>query len=277
MGTPTYMAPEQIRSTASADARSDQWSLGVVLYELLAGAPPFMAPSVGELCATILEQTPARIDEIHPEVPAGLADVIARCLEKGPDARHRDVAALAEALLPWGPTRAVAPAERAARILSGVVSGNGLSRKTPPAIAVSASVASRTAAAAPPRSMPRTLLALAGTAVIAAAVVATFARTPMLAESRVTLAHAADPPPAANATTTIDTALAVDTFHVGATSAPPTRTIAAAPNAPVARRPAASTHAATPPTAATNTATSVPPPPPSSVPSWSTSKVELGY
>jgi eukaryotic-like serine/threonine-protein kinase len=142
MGTPSYMAPEQIRSTAAADERSDQWSLGVVLYELLAGAPPFMAPTVNELCAAVLEEHPARLDEIHPVIPAELANVVARCMEKDPTRRFLDVAELAEALLPFAPPRAVACAERARRVLSGVSSP--LSRITPPAMSVSPPVSVRT-------------------------------------------------------------------------------------------------------------------------------------
>ena len=134
MGTPSYMAPEQIRSTAAADERSDQWSLGVVLYELLAGAPPFMAATVNELCAAVLEEEAAPLDEIHPVIPRGLAAVVARTMEKDPARRFTDIAELAEALLPYAPARAVANAERARRILSGVSSG--LSRITPPSIHV---------------------------------------------------------------------------------------------------------------------------------------------
>jgi eukaryotic-like serine/threonine-protein kinase len=272
MGTPTYMAPEQVRSTASADARSDQWSLGVVLYELLAGAPPFMAPSVGELCAAVLEQTPARLDEIHPEIPAPLAEVVARCLEKNPDARHRDVAALAEALLPWAPTRAVAAAERAARVLSGVASGNPLSRSTPPVVAVSASVASRTGPPAPRRPMPRGLLVLAGAAAIAAAAVAISARSTTVAAPRPALAAVSDPPAAIVVdVAAAETSVAVDPFRVAKAGGAPK------PAVVLARHPVATARSASPMANVSSVATSAAPSIAPTATVSAATKIELGY
>ena len=117
LGTPCYMSPEQIRSTASAEARSDQWSLGVVLYELLAGSEAFQAETITEVCAAVLETEPRPLAELRPDLPQALIDVVARCMAKDPEQRFGDVGELAAALLPFAPSRAVASAERASSTL----------------------------------------------------------------------------------------------------------------------------------------------------------------
>jgi serine/threonine-protein kinase len=112
LGTPLYMSPEQIRSSASADGRSDLWSLGIVLYELLTRMPAFQAESVSEVFAAILEQEPLPLRGLRPEVPPGLVEVLDRCLRKDPEERFQNAAELAAALLPFAPARALAVAER---------------------------------------------------------------------------------------------------------------------------------------------------------------------
>ena len=117
IGTPLYMSPEQIRSSASADGRSDLWSLGIVLYELLTGLTAFQAEGVSEVFAAILEQEPLPLRELRPDVPPGLVEVLERCLRKDPDERFQNAAELAEALLPFAPARALAVAERSSSTL----------------------------------------------------------------------------------------------------------------------------------------------------------------
>lgn len=118
LGTPAYMSPEQLRSSKHVDARSDIWSLGVVLYELCTGARPFSASSFSELVLKVAMEAPA---SLPAQVPAELAAVVLRCLCKEPGERFASVAELVCALAPFARTPAVAQSavERATRILSG--------------------------------------------------------------------------------------------------------------------------------------------------------------
>jgi len=122
MGTPAYMSPEQLRGD-EVDTRSDLWSLGVCLYELLTVTPPFQAESVAEVCAAVLQATPPAIRELRPEVPEALAHVVMRCLSKEPGGRYPTVAELAEALDPFVPDGTTRAGDRIRRVQSADVSG----------------------------------------------------------------------------------------------------------------------------------------------------------
>jgi serine/threonine-protein kinase len=119
MGSPTYMSPEQMRASRDVDPRADIWALGVILYELLAGQPPFMGSTMPELCASILKDAPEPLRNLRPDVPEEVETAIMRCLEKNPAARFSNVAELTAALVDFAPKRARISAERTARVLRG--------------------------------------------------------------------------------------------------------------------------------------------------------------
>ncbi|HEX3697975.1 MAG TPA: protein kinase [Polyangia bacterium] len=117
LGSPPYMSPEQVRSTRSADARSDIWSLGVVLYELLTSRRAFNAESLPAIYVAILDQNPQPPRVYRTEIPPALDAIVMRCLQKSPALRYPDVAALAAALSPFGPPGSSQSVERIAHML----------------------------------------------------------------------------------------------------------------------------------------------------------------
>jgi serine/threonine-protein kinase len=126
MGSPCYMSPEQLRSTASVDHRTDIWSLGATLYELLAGRTAYdSAKTLPELIAAILDTAAPPLAELPPYVPPPLAAIVARCMEKERDKRFGSTADLAVALLPFAPKRARTAVERAMAMSQSA----GMSRK----------------------------------------------------------------------------------------------------------------------------------------------------
>jgi len=97
LGTPAYMSPEQMRSARLVDWRSDIWSLGSVLYELLEGRRPFEADSFSEMCVKVAVDAPAPM----VNTPIELQPVILKCLAKSPDQRYATMAELGHALVPF--------------------------------------------------------------------------------------------------------------------------------------------------------------------------------
>jgi serine/threonine-protein kinase len=105
MGSPRYMAPEHMLGAGRADPRSDVWSLGVVLYELITGRAPFEAEQLHELFAQVLHAAPPPPSAMRDDIPEVLEAVVLRCLDKSPAERFDDAAALAAALAPFVWTR----------------------------------------------------------------------------------------------------------------------------------------------------------------------------
>lgn len=97
LGSPAFLSPEQIKDPNAAGARADLWALGVILHQAATGLLPFEAESVSGLLVAVVYDEP----KIDDALPAGLAQIIARCLSKDPEERPADVGELAEALAPF--------------------------------------------------------------------------------------------------------------------------------------------------------------------------------
>ena len=193
-GTPLYLSPEQLRSTAEVDGRSDIWSIGMVLYELLTGTRAFAAATITESCAAILQGQPRPLAEARPDIPGGFVKITERCLRKDPAQRFQNVAELAAALTRYAPTRARASAERATEALrrAGTIDESALSlatvfsSKPPPNESLTPASSKPTSSLRPGRvaSITSTLIAsvpappLGASAALAAAAASAAATTP---------------------------------------------------------------------------------------------------
>jgi serine/threonine-protein kinase len=99
LGTPAYWCPEQIMGKPQ-DARSDIFSLGVLMYEMVTGKRPFDADSLQGICSRVLSSTPLPPSHANPSVPAAFNEIVASCLAKDPVQRCASAAMLAEQLYP---------------------------------------------------------------------------------------------------------------------------------------------------------------------------------
>jgi serine/threonine protein kinase len=113
LGSPLYMAPEQMRSSRDVDARADVWAMGVVLFQLLTQRWPFEADTMPELCLKVVTEPPTSLAAFRPDAPPGLVAMIARCVEKDASKRFANAAELAAALADFAPAESRILAERA--------------------------------------------------------------------------------------------------------------------------------------------------------------------
>lgn len=115
LGSPLYMSPEQLRGAHGVDARTDIWSLGVVMYQLLTGRVPFNGSAITELTLRIAQDAPRAVQELRSDVPPNLAKVVYRCLAKDPAERFPSAYDLAVALEPFSHTQS--PTQRSSRVM----------------------------------------------------------------------------------------------------------------------------------------------------------------
>jgi serine/threonine protein kinase len=116
LGTPMYMSPEQIRSSRNVDERTDVWSLGVILFELLTGRMPFHGESSTAVAAAIVADPCLRLRDILLDAPPELDLTVYKALEKDPKERYESVASFAAALTPF--VDATVPRRRALSLAS---------------------------------------------------------------------------------------------------------------------------------------------------------------
>jgi serine/threonine-protein kinase len=117
MGSPRYMSPEQIQTPRSVDLRTDVWSMGVVLWELLTARPVWPGASLADLCTAILSAPTPPLRAVRPDAPDELARAIEACLAKDRDRRFPNLASLAEALAPIAPQRSRVSIDRIRRVM----------------------------------------------------------------------------------------------------------------------------------------------------------------
>jgi serine/threonine protein kinase len=124
MGSPAYMAPEQMQSSRDVDQRADVWSLGVVLYQLVVGKLPFQGDSLPILCMHVVNDAPKPMGAIRGDLPEGFEAAVMRCLCKEPVDRYADVGAMAAALAPFGPAGATTSVSRIQIVLRRARAGS---------------------------------------------------------------------------------------------------------------------------------------------------------
>ncbi|MEC7521210.1 MAG: serine/threonine-protein kinase [Myxococcota bacterium] len=109
LGTPAYMAPEQLQDTRSVDHRADLYAVAAILFETLTGQLPYASESFADLMARVQGREPVRLDRVLPQAPRALVELIDRGLMPDPRARFRDASEMADALRRAG--GAVTPTE----------------------------------------------------------------------------------------------------------------------------------------------------------------------
>jgi eukaryotic-like serine/threonine-protein kinase len=170
LGSPLYMSPEQMQSSKDVDARSDIWALGVILYELIAGASPFTADTMPELILKIMSTAPVPLRSVRPDVPEAVEAAVMRCLTKDRLQRFQTVGELAGALAAFGSKKARISLDRISQVMGAAGMAGSVAFRQPDSVAPASAVGAGTAGAfgtsvaKPLRANP---LALVGVAALA--------------------------------------------------------------------------------------------------------------
>jgi serine/threonine protein kinase len=127
LGTPAYWCPEQIMGRPQ-DARSDIFSLGVVLYEMVTGTRPFEADSLQGVCNRVLSSTAMMPSQLQPSIPSSFDEIIASCLAKNPETRLSSGEKLAQMLYPLARRKVVVSAAPQAKAVAPVTLRDRASR-----------------------------------------------------------------------------------------------------------------------------------------------------
>jgi len=161
MGSPLYMSPEQFTSARNVDPRSDVWSLGVILYEMATGAPPFAGDTQQEVCTAVLRGAYTRPTRRRPEIPPPLEQLISLALVRDREKRLPSVAAFAARLAPFGTETGRVCASRIQRLASraqvpseGLVEPDGFEAPPPKAAGTEETSVARVTAAPDESAVP---------------------------------------------------------------------------------------------------------------------------
>jgi serine/threonine protein kinase len=169
MGTPAYMSPEQMRSSRDVDHRSDIWSLGAVLYELLQGAPPFRGDTFSSMVLKVVNEP---LPKLTVRLPGELDEVVYRCLEKDPAKRFQNIAELTQAIAKYAhsATQAAISVQRTRGVAGSAVPRSAF-EASPARDALPSTLSGSAGVSASPGHRGRRWPLVVATGVVAAAVV----------------------------------------------------------------------------------------------------------